>query len=199
MSRRQANVLVEVKGLNLWPLDVRRLRQGIEELKLRRGSGGDDPGMTVLRNRAANRGRGLLRSGASQRDFIFEYFEQHTDLFWPDAGSSRAQRTCITTHGPGGVRQGFPDMIFGLESLESLNRSSRTADGSHEHPPMATTMTTTTLTRTTPGFLTEDFLLSNDAARRLYHEFAAPQPILDYHCHLSPQDISENRRFRESL
>jgi glucuronate isomerase len=45
------------------------------------------------------------------------------------------------------------------------------------------------------GFLTEDFLLSNDAARRLYHQFAAPQPILDYHCHLSPQDIAENRRF----
>ncbi|HEY3616245.1 MAG TPA: glucuronate isomerase [Candidatus Sulfotelmatobacter sp.] len=45
------------------------------------------------------------------------------------------------------------------------------------------------------GFLTEDFLLSNDAARRLYHQFAAPQPILDYHCHLSPRDISENRQF----
>ena len=45
------------------------------------------------------------------------------------------------------------------------------------------------------GFLTEDFLLSNDAARRLYHQFAAPQPILDYHCHLSPRDIAENRRF----
>jgi len=45
------------------------------------------------------------------------------------------------------------------------------------------------------GFLTEDFLLSNDAARRLYHQFAAPQPILDYHCHLRPQDIAENRRF----
>jgi glucuronate isomerase len=45
------------------------------------------------------------------------------------------------------------------------------------------------------GFLTEDFLLSNDAARRLYHQFAASQPILDYHCHLSPRDIAENRRF----
>jgi glucuronate isomerase len=45
------------------------------------------------------------------------------------------------------------------------------------------------------GFLTEDFLLSNDAASRLYHQFAASQPILDYHCHLSPQDIAENRRF----
>jgi glucuronate isomerase len=45
------------------------------------------------------------------------------------------------------------------------------------------------------GFLTEDFLLSNDIARRLYHQFAAEQPILDYHCHLSPQDIAENRQF----
>ena len=45
------------------------------------------------------------------------------------------------------------------------------------------------------GFLTEDFLLSNDVARRLYRQFAAPQPILDYHCHLSPRDIAENRRF----
>ncbi len=45
------------------------------------------------------------------------------------------------------------------------------------------------------GILTEDFLLSNDVARHLYHQFAASQPILDYHCHLSPKDISENRRF----
>ncbi len=45
------------------------------------------------------------------------------------------------------------------------------------------------------GFLTEDFLLSNDAARRLYHRFAEPQPIFDYHCHLPARDIAENRRF----
>ena len=45
------------------------------------------------------------------------------------------------------------------------------------------------------GFLTEDFLLSNDRARRLYREFATSQPILDYHCHLRPRDIAENRRF----
>lgn len=46
------------------------------------------------------------------------------------------------------------------------------------------------------GFLTDDFLLSNETAQRLYRQFAAPQPILDYHCHLSPRDIAENRRFR---
>src|SRR5712692_432429 len=45
------------------------------------------------------------------------------------------------------------------------------------------------------GFLTEDFLLSNDTARHLYRQFASPQPILDYHCHLSPRDIAENRQF----
>jgi glucuronate isomerase len=44
-------------------------------------------------------------------------------------------------------------------------------------------------------FIHEDFLLSNRAARRLYHQFAEPEPILDYHCHLSPRDIAENRRF----
>ena len=44
-------------------------------------------------------------------------------------------------------------------------------------------------------FLGEDFLLSNSTARRLYHDYAVSEPILDYHCHLSPKDIAENRRF----
>jgi glucuronate isomerase len=46
------------------------------------------------------------------------------------------------------------------------------------------------------AFITEDFLLSNSSARRLYHTFAEPQPILDYHCHLPPHEISGNRQFR---
>jgi len=46
------------------------------------------------------------------------------------------------------------------------------------------------------SFLDTDFLLSNETAQRLYHEHAAEQPILDYHCHLSPKDIAENRRFQ---
>jgi len=45
------------------------------------------------------------------------------------------------------------------------------------------------------AFLDQDFLLSNDVAQRLYHGHAASQPIFDYHCHLSPKDIAENRRF----
>ncbi len=44
-------------------------------------------------------------------------------------------------------------------------------------------------------FIHDDFLLQTDTARRLYHEFAEPAPICDFHCHLSPADIASNRRF----
>ena len=44
-------------------------------------------------------------------------------------------------------------------------------------------------------FLDENFLLTNEIADRLYHQHAALQPILDYHCHLPPADIATNRRF----
>lgn len=44
-------------------------------------------------------------------------------------------------------------------------------------------------------FMGEDFLLESDAARMLYHNYAAKMPILDYHCHISPQEIAEDRRF----
>ena len=45
-------------------------------------------------------------------------------------------------------------------------------------------------------FMTEDFLLDTEFARRLYHEFAADQPIFDYHCHLQPQQVAEDYRFK---
>jgi len=44
-------------------------------------------------------------------------------------------------------------------------------------------------------FCDDSFLLSCDAAAVLYHDVAAQQPIIDYHCHLSPRDIAEDRRF----
>jgi glucuronate isomerase len=46
------------------------------------------------------------------------------------------------------------------------------------------------------AFIHEDFLLHTESARRLYHTYAAGEPILDYHCHLSPKDIAENRAFK---
>src|ERR1017187_2944349 len=46
------------------------------------------------------------------------------------------------------------------------------------------------------SFIHEDFLLTTKTARRLYRRFAEDQPILDYHCHLPPKDIAENRQFQ---
>ncbi len=45
------------------------------------------------------------------------------------------------------------------------------------------------------NFLTEDFLLTNTFAKTLYHNYAKSLPIIDYHCHLSPQDIANDREF----
>ena len=44
-------------------------------------------------------------------------------------------------------------------------------------------------------FLTEDFLLYSVQAQKLYHEYAAKMPIFDYHCHLPPSEIAEDRKF----
>lgn len=44
-------------------------------------------------------------------------------------------------------------------------------------------------------FMDEDFLLQTETARTLYHGHAATMPIIDYHCHLDPKQIAENKRF----
>lgn len=44
-------------------------------------------------------------------------------------------------------------------------------------------------------FMGKDFLLSTQTAKELYHEFAAKVPVLDYHCHINPQEIAEDRKF----
>lgn len=46
-------------------------------------------------------------------------------------------------------------------------------------------------------FIGEDFLLTGEAARRLYHEHAEKMPIFDYHCHLNPAEIYENKQFSD--
>lgn len=45
------------------------------------------------------------------------------------------------------------------------------------------------------SFINDDFLLQSDSARTLYNEYAKDEPICDYHCHLPPQDVANNRRF----
>ena len=44
-------------------------------------------------------------------------------------------------------------------------------------------------------FMDENFLLQTETAQELYHEHAAKMPIIDYHCHLIPQMVAENKRF----
>ncbi len=44
-------------------------------------------------------------------------------------------------------------------------------------------------------FMDEDFLLTTETAKKLYHEYAEPMPIIDYHCHIIPREIYEDRKF----
>ncbi len=44
-------------------------------------------------------------------------------------------------------------------------------------------------------FISNDFILKTESAKRLFHDYAEKQPIIDYHCHLSPKDIADDRQF----
>ncbi len=44
-------------------------------------------------------------------------------------------------------------------------------------------------------FMDADFLLQTKTAKKLYHDHAAKMPIYDYHCHLSTQEIAEDKQF----
>jgi len=44
-------------------------------------------------------------------------------------------------------------------------------------------------------FMGKNFLLSTPTAKELYHEYAAKMPIIDYHCHINPKEIAEDRKF----
>ena len=43
-------------------------------------------------------------------------------------------------------------------------------------------------------FMDKDFMLNTDTAKQLYHDFAEDMPIVDYHCHINPQEIYEDRK-----
>ena len=45
------------------------------------------------------------------------------------------------------------------------------------------------------AFMDQDFLLQTETAKKLYHEYAAQVPVLDYHCHLNPKEIYENKKY----
>ena len=45
-------------------------------------------------------------------------------------------------------------------------------------------------------FLDENFVLQTETAQILYHKYAKNLPIIDYHCHLFPQEIAEDKKFK---
>ena len=45
-------------------------------------------------------------------------------------------------------------------------------------------------------FMDRDFLLETETARHLFHDYAEGLPLVDYHCHISPREIWEDRRFQ---
>lgn len=48
------------------------------------------------------------------------------------------------------------------------------------------------------SFINDDFMLKNETAKKLYHEFAKNLPIIDYHCHIPPEKIAENYKFKNA-
>ena len=49
------------------------------------------------------------------------------------------------------------------------------------------------------AFINDDFMLKNKTAKRLFFDFAKDMPIIDYHCHLQPQMIAENKNFKNAF
>ena len=47
------------------------------------------------------------------------------------------------------------------------------------------------------GYINDDFLLTTKAAKELYHGYAEKMPIIDYHCHLPPAEIAEDKRWED--
>ena len=45
------------------------------------------------------------------------------------------------------------------------------------------------------AFMDKDFLLETETAKHLFHGYSEPMPLVDYHCHISPREIYEDRRF----
>lgn len=44
-------------------------------------------------------------------------------------------------------------------------------------------------------FMDKDFILSTESAKKLFHDYAETMPVLDYHCHINPKEIAEDRKF----
>ena len=46
------------------------------------------------------------------------------------------------------------------------------------------------------AFISDNFFLQSEPSQKLFHEYCKDEPIYDYHCHLPPEDVANNRRFK---
>src|SRR5262249_33418183 len=99
------------------------------------------------------------------------------------------QRASTAARRLSGGRENGPALSAHVERVRGAHRAQCASERERAAHPA-------TLPQLTMSFIHEDFLLSNQTAKRLYHTFAENEPILDYHCHLPPKDIAENRQFR---
>ena len=49
------------------------------------------------------------------------------------------------------------------------------------------------------SFINDNFMLKNETAKKLYNDYAKDMPIIDYHCHLVPKMIAENKNFKNAF
>src|SRR5579862_1544444 len=75
MSPGQTDVFVEMKCLNLGPIEARRIRQGVEELELRSRCGGNDSCVAMAGDGLPNCACGLLGGSLAERWFVTKYPE----------------------------------------------------------------------------------------------------------------------------
>ena len=47
------------------------------------------------------------------------------------------------------------------------------------------------------AFMDKDFMLKNETAKHLFHDYSENLPLIDYHCHISPKEIFEDRRYND--
>jgi glucuronate isomerase len=80
----------------------------------------------------------------------------------------------------------------GLSALPNLIAAN---ESSHNQKNQSAINNTLTSPLNHKGFIDDNFLLHNKTAEILYHEYAKNLPIIDYHCHLSPREISSNKQF----
>jgi glucuronate isomerase len=85
----------------------------------------------------------------------------------------------------------FAYICLAIQGKKAQNTSTLQTEDRHMHQ-----QDTVLNGRAYKAFLADDFLLDNDVAAALYHDHAARMPIIDYHNHLPPADIANNRQFR---